>query len=104
MRSVNHQLMMNLVFHADSPLKADDPFVAAARESKEGRMISADRLQSRLEASGFKFDYPEGRKHTVQCNVTKEGVLVASGTAGNKEEAVLHGLLGYLKERALARA
>ena len=81
------------------------PISAAVLDSAYGNMVHPGRLQEKLQDAGFSGDFVQGNQ-TVTLSVRNEvGELVAWSKAPSAEEAILHSILGYLREREIeARA
>jgi hypothetical protein len=63
--------------------------------------FDAEAMRAKLIALGCEFEKNPTREfeHVVQIQVHKDGVLLACGTAGNEGEALLHAMLGFVRER-----
>lgn len=75
------------------------PISSAVLDAAYGNMVHPGRLQERLQEAGFSGDFVQGNQ-TVTLSIKDDaGQLVAWSKAPIAEEAILHSVLGYLRER-----
>ena len=89
---------MKLLASLAGDSKKKDPFVSAIKKSMKSEAVRAHLLKPELEAAGYSVE--ERRlKVLTQVEVFKGGELVASGTSGDDEDALLQAALGYVKQK-----
>ena len=80
------------------PGPVSEAVVAAAY----GNMVHPGLLQSKLQEAGFSGALIQNERR-VELRITNEaGELIAWSNAPSSEEAILHAVLGYLREQAIA--
>lgn len=95
MTSANLKNLIRLAGRYPSPIS--NAVLAAAY----GDMVHPGRLQEKLQEAGFSGDFVQGNQ-TVTLSVKDEkGQLVGWSKAPSMEEAILHAVLGYLREREI---
>lgn len=94
MRSRNTESLMALAKSQDSAISK------AIAQSIEVGVVVPSLLRSKLAALSLDVQYTQG-KHLVRADVFDSGVLIASGTSADQNDALLHAMLGYVRERAI---
>jgi hypothetical protein len=79
--------------------KVKDPFVESIMKAIKSERVWAHLLRPELESAGYTVNETK-RKVLTQIDVLDGEVLIASGTSGDDEDALLQAALGYVKERA----
>jgi hypothetical protein len=75
------------------------PISTAVLDAAYGNMVHPGRLQEKLQEAGLNGDVIQGNQ-TVTLSIRNEaGELIAWSKAPSAEEAILHSVLGYLRER-----
>lgn len=80
-----------------------DPIAAAVRDATEGEFVSGRFLKEKLEAAGFEIKETP-RNVLTRVEVFKDFAQIAYGESGNAGDALLHAVLGYVREYQPAAA
>lgn len=93
MRASSMATFVNLAKASTSPMGK------CAAASIGAGFIQPAKLLPKLEEDGLDVvDKPSKNGRQVVCEITKEGALVASGQADDADDALLHAVLGALRE------
>jgi len=74
-----------------------DPIAAAVKAATEGEFVSGRFLKQELEAAGYEVKETE-RKVLTRVEVFKDGAQIAYGESNSAGDALLHAVLGYIRE------
>jgi hypothetical protein len=82
---------------------ADDPIAACIRESTESGIVIGKLLKPELEATGYLI--VETKLNVlIRVEIFKNDKLLGSGASDSASDALVHAVLGYLKELEDVRA
>lgn len=80
--------------------QSQDAFGKAVLNATEGEFVSGRLLRGELESAGLEIVSTE-LKALTQVDVLDDArVVIASGTSGDANDALLQAVLGYLRERS----
>lgn len=76
------------------------PFSKAVADSKEVGVIVPSILRFKLISLGYEIRDTK-LKFLTQVDVVADGVVIASGTSGDANDALLHAALGFVREHEI---
>lgn len=81
----------------------DDPIAAAVNAATEGEFVSGRFLKEVLEAAGYEVKETP-RNVLTRVEIFKAGAQIAYGESNSAGDALLHAVLGYVREYQPAAA